>query len=232
VIAAAATAAAQVAALARRESELPTRAPLAGGLPALYLEPDPAVGGADVTFVARFTAALDAVLAPVLSALDNLPSYFDPATAPEHLLDWLAGWVGLELYERWPPELRRNLVARAVQLHNGRGTKRGVESTVAIFADVLPEQLANARPVPSLPPVVVSVEESGGVTSLARLEVDDGRELSTPPGDGIWMRVHVAIGEERSALAGEVDRLTVLVERVVNRVKPAHVLLQGVEVTA
>ena len=92
------------------------------------------------SFVRRFTDALDEVLAPVVATLDNLPAYFDPRTAPEHFLDWLAAWVGLELFERWPPELRRPLVADAVQRHRERGTKLGVQNVVALFAEVDPEQ--------------------------------------------------------------------------------------------
>ena len=87
--------------------ELTTSAPLARGLPALYREPDPRTGDAG-SFVRRFTDGLDGVLAPVFAALDNLPAYFDPKTAPEHFLDWLAAWVGLELFEKWSPDLRRS----------------------------------------------------------------------------------------------------------------------------
>jgi phage tail-like protein len=205
--------------MTRRESELPTPAPLVRGMPALFREPDPRIGDVDVTFIERFTAALDAVLAPVFCTLDNLPAYFDPETAPEHVLDWLAGWVGLELYERWPSKLRRTLIAGAVQLHNRRGTTLGVGNTVAIFADVPARQ--------------VWVEESGGVSSVARLDVDDGRPAEfTTQRSGIWMRVRVAIGGDRYARAGEVERVTRLVERVTARVKPAHVVLREVVVSA
>ena len=38
--------------------------------------------------------ALDEVLAPVLSTLDNLPAYLDVATTPDDLLPWLAAWLG------------------------------------------------------------------------------------------------------------------------------------------
>ena len=136
--------------VARRaaDAELTTSTPLAGGLPALYGEPQPSAGDTG-SFVQRFTDALDEVLAPVLVTLDNLPAYFDPKTAPEYFLDWLAGWVGLELFEKWSPEVRRPLVADAVERHGQRGTKLGVENVVAIFADVDPEQ--------------ITIEESGGV---------------------------------------------------------------------
>src|SRR4029077_8874613 len=113
--------------------ELPSPAPLAGGIPAVYRDPKPLPGDPDASFIRRFTAAFDAALAPVFCTLDSLPAYFDPMTAPEYFLDWLASWVGLELYERWPSELRRKLIAGAVHRHHERGTKAGLEELVTIF---------------------------------------------------------------------------------------------------
>lgn len=96
---------------------LPSRYPIGGLLPALYADDD---------LAQRFTAGLDTVLAPVLSTLDNLPAYFDPALAPADFLSWLASWVGADLDPALPPELRRAVVARAVELHRWRGTRRGL----------------------------------------------------------------------------------------------------------
>lgn len=171
------------------------------------------------SFVQRFTDALDEVLAPVVATLDNLPAYFDPRTAPEHFLDWLAGWVGLELFEKWPPELRRPLVADAAQRHGQRGTKLGVQNVVALFAEVDPEQ--------------VTIEESGGVWGLAAVALEDGRFPEFPAaGTGTWMKITVALGEKRFARAEEVVSVRQLVRRVAERVKPAHVALTDVVVEA
>ncbi|MFD4663691.1 phage tail protein I [Streptomyces halstedii] len=96
---------------------LPTRYPIGELLPAIYADDD---------LAQRFTAGLDTVLAPVLSTLDNLPAYFDPALAPADFLPWLSSWVGVDVTEAWPEELRRAVVVRAVELHRGRGTRRGL----------------------------------------------------------------------------------------------------------
>ncbi|RST14063.1 phage tail protein I [Streptomyces sp. WAC04770] len=96
---------------------LPSRYPIGELLPALYADDD---------LAQRFTAGLDTVLAPVLSTLDNLPAYFDPALAPADFLPWLATWVGVETDPAWPQELQRAVVARAVELHRWRGTRRGL----------------------------------------------------------------------------------------------------------
>ncbi|MFC9185642.1 phage tail protein [Streptomyces cyaneofuscatus] len=96
---------------------LPSRYPIGELLPALYTDDD---------LAQRFTAGLDTVLAPVLSTLDNLPAYFDPALAPADFLPWLATWVGAGIDPGWPPELQRAVLARAVELHRWRGTRRGL----------------------------------------------------------------------------------------------------------
>jgi phage tail-like protein len=190
---------------------------LIDGLPALYREPEPGIDRVE-SFVRRFTTALDAVLAPVFSTLDNLPAYFDPRTAPDYFLDWLAGWVALELYEKWSPELRRKLVADAVRLHRDRGTKLGFARVVKIFTE--------AR--------WVAVVESGGVWGDPATLLDDGRapEFPAEATTGSWMTIRVAIGEERYARDGEVESVTALVHRVAARVKPAHVVLREVVVSA
>ncbi|GAA1948854.1 phage tail protein [Amycolatopsis minnesotensis] len=90
---------------------LPSRYPIGEQLPAMYAG-DP--------FAQRFTAGLDDVLAPVLSVLDNLPAYFDPALAPEDFLPLLGFWVAADR------QGARESVAGAVTRHRRRGTARGL----------------------------------------------------------------------------------------------------------
>ena len=202
----------------RAVRELPGPTSLAHGLPAIYRDPHALPGNPDGSFVRRLTAGLDEVLEPVVITLDNLSAHFDPHTAPEHFLDWLAGWVGLELYEKWSPELRRRLIAGAVGRHHKRGTKAGLEQVVAIFTDA--ER--------------VTVEESGGVWELSVPTPDDGSVPEFPKGipSGSWVTITVAIGAENRADPAKVDAVTQLVQRVAERVKPAHVALREVVVVA
>lgn len=90
---------------------LPSRYPLGEQLPAMY---------AGDSFAQRFTAGLDEVLAPVLSVLDNLPAYFDPALAPEDFLPVLGFWVAADR------QAGREPVAEAMARHRWRGTARGL----------------------------------------------------------------------------------------------------------
>ncbi|WP_328958232.1 phage tail protein [Kitasatospora purpeofusca] len=109
---------------------LPSRHPIGEQLPALYADDD---------FAQRFTAGLDTVLAPVFTTLDNLPSYFDPRLAPADFLAWLAGWVGGADDPRWPLALRREAVARAVELHRWSGTRRGLVEALRLVLGVSAE---------------------------------------------------------------------------------------------
>ncbi|MFD0366891.1 phage tail protein [Streptomyces sp. NPDC127114] len=106
---------------------LPSRYPIGEQLPALYAEDD---------FAQRFTAGLDTVLAPVFATLDNLAGYFDPRLAPPDFLSWLAAWVGGADDPRRPLELRREAVARAVELHRLRGTRRGLVEALRLVLGV------------------------------------------------------------------------------------------------
>jgi phage tail-like protein len=158
---------------------------LADFLPAVYQEDDP--------FVVRFTSGLDEVLAPILATLDCLDAYVDPSVAPEDFLEWLAGWVGAILDENAPLPLRRAAVARAAELHRGRGTVAGLRTSL--------ELLTGGE---------VRVADSGGV-SWSR---HPGGETPGDPAPRVSISVVVPAGTTVSAGA---------VQAVVAAAKPAHV---------
>jgi phage tail-like protein len=110
--------------------ELPSRHPLGGMLPAMYAADD---------FALRFTTGLDAVMSTLLSTMDNLPAYLDPALAPEDFLAWLSSWVSAELDPAWPLPLRRAVVRKAVALHRSRGTARGLVERLSLSLGVRAE---------------------------------------------------------------------------------------------
>ena len=68
------------------------------------------------------------------ATIDNFSAYLDPALTPEDFLDWLAGWVGVLLDENWPIERRRAFVALAAELYRNRGTVKGLQMHVKLFA--------------------------------------------------------------------------------------------------
>jgi phage tail-like protein len=163
--------------------------PLITLLPAVYQEEDP--------FVARFTAGLDDVLAPVIGTLDNLEAYVDPVLAPEDFLDWLAGWVGVTVNDNAPLPLRRATVARAAELHRLRGTVAGLRTELELLTGG-----------------TVTVTDSGAVT----WSDTPGAPASGEPGSWVRVDVRVPAGGDWSP-----DALRSAVEAAVAAATPAHV---------
>ena len=149
--------------------------PLGATLPAVYQED---------AFAQRLCAALDLVLAPVITTLDALPAYLDPATAPEEMVAWLGSWVGLSLGDAWPAERRRSLVAHAAWLHAWRGTRTCLERAVELATGEPPQIVESgatavsndasaAMPGGDVPSLVVRVRRDalGGVDERSLREL-------------------------------------------------------------
>ncbi|HXM57680.1 MAG TPA: phage tail protein [Candidatus Dormibacteraeota bacterium] len=142
--------------------------PMGELLPAMYLED---------SFVQRLTTALDEVLAPVLSSLDNLHAYLDPDLAPEDFVQWLGGWVGVTLDESWPPARRRAVLAEAVGLYRVRGTAGGLAASLRLLTgcDVEIEESGGTSYSRDAYPAVPGAE---GFTLLVRLRPPEGVEVN------------------------------------------------------
>ncbi|MDX3482570.1 phage tail protein, partial [Streptomyces scabiei] len=104
--------------------------PIGAMLPAVFADDD---------LAQRFVGGLDDVIAPILSVLDCLDSYFTPSLAPVDFTQWLAGWVGAETDGTEPEDRLRAAVAAATYLHRVRGTRRGLSEAVRLVFGVVPE---------------------------------------------------------------------------------------------
>lgn len=148
---------------------------------------------AEDDFCVRLCEALDEVVAPIYSVLDCLPAYLDAQLAPVDFLDWIAGWVGLQVDEHWPTERRRLLVSAAVRLYASRGTAAGLGEHVELYTGAAPE-----------------VHDSGGC-------VWSQTAMSPLPGSpDPYLLVRVEADDPAS-----VDRRTL--DRIVDASRPAHV---------
>ncbi len=159
--------------------------PLGPTLPAIYQDDD---------FAQRMLEALDVVVAPIYSTIDNFDAYLDPWLAPDDFLAWLAGWVGISLDESWDQGRRREIVARAVDLYRMRGTAAGLAGQVEIQTGGQVEIVEN------------------GATGWS---VDPGGELPGSPEPLVVVRVSVP--DPKSVDAVKLDAL-------VAAAKPAHVM--------
>ena len=169
--------------------DLPSGVPIAQRLPGVYQEEE---------LTSRFVAAFDDALAPIIATLDGLPGYVDPWLAPADFLDWLAGWVGIEVDETWTLAQRRAIVAGAAAWHRRRGTARGIADAVRLSAAEGCE---------------VEVVDTGATTWSST----PGGDIpgSSPP----QVTVSVRVASAQDAEQVDVRR----VEAVVTSVKPAHV---------
>lgn len=155
--------------------------PLGAYLPGIYHEPDPL--GRDPypgqePFVIRMTAALDLVLAPIFSALDNFEAYLDPRLAPLDFLDWLGTWVGLVADETWPVERRRDFVSQASALYRIRGTPKGLAKHVQIFTGgevEIHERGGTAHSTESN----AALPGSAGFDMIVRVRIEDPSKVDT-----------------------------------------------------
>lgn len=163
---------------------MPTPRPMGAELPAALQEDE---------FCQRMVSAFDEVLAPVFTTLDCLDTYLDPELAPPDFVDWLAGWVGIEIDETWTLERRRSLIEQAVALYRVRGTAAGLAAHIKLYSGVSPE-----------------IEDSGGCEWS---QTADG----AMPGSA---RPHLTV-RLRVDDAATVKRTTV--NRIVAGSRPAHV---------
>jgi phage tail-like protein len=102
-------------------------------LPGIFSE------GEDASFLGRYLMIFETIFASVDLTVGQLPAYFDPESAPEEFLPWLASWVGLVLDEGWPLDRRRAVLANATELHRWRGTVRGLSEHLLLYTGVKPE---------------------------------------------------------------------------------------------
>jgi phage tail-like protein len=157
--------------------------PIGAELPAAFQEDE---------FCQRMMTAFDDVLAPVFNTLDCFETYLDPQLAPPDFVDWLAGWVGVEIDETWTLERLRRLIQDAVVLYRVRGTALGLAAHVKLYAGVTPE-----------------IEESGGC------EWSQTADSPLPGSPQPRLRVRLRVDDLASVRASTVSR-------IIDADRPAH----------
>ncbi len=118
-------------------------------------------------FLGRFLKAFEQILTGsfekkdivgIESLLDNFEQYFNPSQTPPQFLQWLAGWVALDLEEsvefygdndkkqkdllptqilpldKTRSTINRELIGRMVQLYKKRGTTKGLLEYLQLYA--------------------------------------------------------------------------------------------------
>jgi phage tail-like protein len=102
----------------------------------------PEIYGED-PFLGQYLAAFEKVLLrnpdkggePGLEQkIEGIARYFDPMETPTEFLPWLSGWVALSLWADFSPDRQREFIRKAVRLYHRRGTKKGLEELVSVYA--------------------------------------------------------------------------------------------------
>ena len=115
------------------EAERPSFAIAPGGEP-----PEP--------FVVRWLGALEEILDPAVTLIDNLAWHFDAETAPDDIVTALLCWLGLEVAADLEPDARRRVLRRAMALGRRRGTLLGLRELLGLaFAGAQIEVTQTAR---------------------------------------------------------------------------------------
>ena len=100
-----------------------------------YLEFLPEIyrAGGEKSFIARFLALLESILAPLEWTVDNFDLYLDPKTAPVGFLPWLANWYDLTFDESWDEAAQRTLLIEAHLIYRRRGTAWALRRLLEIY---------------------------------------------------------------------------------------------------
>lgn len=112
-------------------------------LPSLYQNSD--LFNAD--FLKRYLWIFQHMFNTITDTLDNVHEYFDPMTAPENFLQWLASWFSMNINMTLPPDRLRLLVKDAISLYQWRGTKVGLEKYLEILTGIKPTIIEHYSPV-------------------------------------------------------------------------------------
>jgi phage tail-like protein len=96
-------------------------------------------------FISRFLCIFENILKPIENVIGDEYFYFDPGTAPDTVVPWLASWLGMVMDERWPDDKRRVMIKSAAELYRWRGTRRGLSEYLRIYTGVTPKIIEHGQ---------------------------------------------------------------------------------------
>lgn len=207
-------------------------------LPAIFSEdPDQAI------LLDRLLSLYESFFSDVEERIEYLPQYLDPQAAPDDWLSWLAGFLALELDERWTSEKKRDLIQHAMDMYARRGTAPGLievlENLVGLMVHIEePIQIASwwvLAEDENAPQPILDNARLGFTTRLVSAQVDGavlgssaqldqshlirGEEFGTPLFESLAHRFSVEIYRGQVVNSPKVLEL---VKEIIEQEKPAH----------
>ena len=98
----------------------------------------------DNEFLSRFLLLFEDLLGPVEQAIKHFDLFLSPDTAPDSFLPWLSEWLGEIAEEKWPSDIRRELLRNAIWLYQARGTRSGLARHLRICTECDVDIVENA----------------------------------------------------------------------------------------
>lgn len=188
------------------------------------------------SFIGPALLMLEGMFDDVSGNIDALVRLFDPMAAADSppgsgWLDWLAGWMALELQEEWPAELRRKTAAAAFEAHGRRGTVESLLSLIGLYTGARawitePGQTASIWSLGAstlgADTMVAFAQANGAVlgatATLGGSHLIDPSEYGAPLFEDFTNRFCVNVYEADLEQSGGLEALRSLIERE----KPAH----------
>ena len=168
----------------RKEIDCEIRRPIGPELPVAFQTELEAAHGEG--FLVSVVEAFDRALAPVHLVLDELGAYLDPFLAPDDVLVWLLGWLGVPDDRNRAVQDQRRLLADAAELYRDTGTAAGLRAQLAEVLGWEVEIVENGAAVASSDPEVALP----GEPALA-LHISVGTPAGVDPSDpGVVRRVN------------------------------------------
>lgn len=169
-------------------------------LPAVYRsEPEPA------DFLERFLANMEGTVTTLERRIVDAQALLDPRTAPAAGLAWLASWFDVALDPSWSEGQQRLFIAHAARFLALRGTKRGVESALALAFSHCPDERVFDDPEAVRTGIRVNENFLANTLSMLARTSAGGAKFWSPGEDNVALaeRIAIAMGEDH---ANEDDR--------------------------
>lgn len=135
------------------------------------------------SFLRRYLAVFEGALGEFEARSDARHVLVDPRSTPPELLPWLASFLGLVLDERWPEDVRRQVIAEVACLFRFRGTVRGLTRFLELYTKTK-----------------VIIIEKFRVRGMGGAIVGESAELSSNSVLGAGFRVGGAVGSDQTTV--------------------------------
>ena len=103
-------------------------------LPALYRDDE-----ISASFLDRFLANAEGLFTALEGRIAQVQFLFGVRTIPEEYLEWLSGWLGVQLDATWDYYRQQLFVDHAQELFNQRGTLQGLIRAIRLATDPYPD---------------------------------------------------------------------------------------------